>query len=163
MKPKFFLFNQATEITPTGGVPAATAETPKPTLVERIASRFEEKTALTGEIASLRADLGKVTIERDELAQALETATAELTDLRKEKADIETALQAAESKITTVNAAAAEIAAGAGFPSANLPASQEAPADVIGALEKQLAESQCPKERQQLALKIKAAMKENAG
>ena len=174
MKPRFFpLFSAAGTETPSAsGTPAAAAaettpaapaaETPaapaaaaEPGLVERIMSRFEEKTELTGKIKAAEATIASLTTERDGLATQLQAITGERDQAVKELADIRAALDAAEAKIKTVNEAAAEIAASASFPSASLPAAAEPPADDIAAIEKQLAASQCPKERQTLALKIK--------
>jgi chromosome segregation ATPase len=180
MKPKFsFLLTEHTAEAPLNtatatGAPAAAAETPaaetapaaevKPAgLVERIMSRFEEKTELTTRTTNLESQLQSITAERDGLAQSLQTVTADRDQLANEKAQIETALNAAEAKVKTVNEAAADIAAAASFPSASLPAAAEAPQDTIASLEKQLTASTDPKERQQIALKIKQAQKENAG
>jgi chromosome segregation ATPase len=178
MKPKFpFLLTEHTAEAPLNtatatGTPAAAAETPaaetpapsaeaKPAgLVERIMSRFEEKTELTTRITNLESQLTAITTERDSLKQSLDSVTTERDNLANEKAQIESALNAAEAKVKTVNEAAADIAAAASFPSANLPAAAEAPQDTIADLEKQLTASTDPKERQELALKIKAAMKE---
>jgi hypothetical protein len=160
---------EATASAPASEAPAAPAasapaapEPPASGIVQRIMSRFEEKTELVTQRDNAVNQLQSVMQERDSYQQQVTDLTAQLAAAQGDLKKISDALDAAEKKNTTVNAAAVDLVAGIGMPAAALPPVIDPPQDSVAALEAKLAASTDPIERQKLALKIKKLVRANA-
>jgi len=158
---------EATASAPAAEAPAAPAaptapEPPASGIVQRIMSRFEEKTELVTQRDNAVNQLQSVMQERDSYLQQVTDLTAQLAAAQGDLKKISDALDAAEKKNTSVNAAAVDLVAGIGMPAAALPPVIDPPQDSVAALEAKLAASTDPIERQKLALKIKKLVRANA-